>query len=533
MPYFPPAGGSGGGVAISAGLSAATSGTVVFSNSNNVSFGLNGATVTASAAGGGGVAVSAGTNSTSTGTVAFSNSNGVTFGMNTNGVVTGSVVTNYLTTAAQSNQVVNSINGSTGTFSFNAGSSLSSSRVGNAITWGLASNITTALQSTGNYLTTAMASNAGSNFVQATAGFFGTNASGTIGSNGISVSVAAPGGGGGTITAYANGNTGGQSSSTTFNVSSLPISGMGAVTVGYSAGNLIISGGTAAAAPVGISAGTSSASLSNIVFSNLNEVSFGLSGSTITASVNSYSTVGTATTVYPVGTANASVGTSPRWAAEDHVHAFQDVTESVFWRPNDLVTTVGAPINASASVVYCPIYHNLSASRFDLIGSVNVATAANNSTAGFLYSITAVAYTRNGNTLSSVSSIVTNNQMTWTNNATGSVTGAFFFSAPLAFAGPAGKYWFGLRLSTRATGLTGAATTSLGNTVSMMGVGSAVAGALSVREPGAGTANSNGWFVGMGMYSGTSNFSTIALSNLTQQGTNMNRANVAMRMLGV
>ena len=49
----------------------------------------------------------------------------------------------------------------------------------------------------GGYLTTAMASNRGTDFVQATAAFAGTNASGTIASNGISVSVAAPGGGAG------------------------------------------------------------------------------------------------------------------------------------------------------------------------------------------------------------------------------------------------------------------------------------------------------------------------------------------------
>lgn len=44
-----------------------------------------------------------------------------------------------------------------------------------------------------NALTTAMASNRGTDFVQATAAFAGTNASGTIASNGISISVAAPG----------------------------------------------------------------------------------------------------------------------------------------------------------------------------------------------------------------------------------------------------------------------------------------------------------------------------------------------------
>lgn len=62
---------------------------------------------------------------------------------------------NYLTTAAQSNQVVNSLNGSTGQVSLATGSSLSSSQNGSTITFGLASNITTALQSAGAYLTTA------------------------------------------------------------------------------------------------------------------------------------------------------------------------------------------------------------------------------------------------------------------------------------------------------------------------------------------------------------------------------------------
>jgi len=122
-----------------------SAGTVVFSNSNGVTFGLNGSTVTASVAAGGGggpTLQGSGTYTQSTGTVQFANSNGLTFGLSNNGVMTGSH----------------------------------------------------------NGLTTAMASNAGSNFVQATAAFNGTNASGTIASNGISISVAAPGGGGGGAT---------------------------------------------------------------------------------------------------------------------------------------------------------------------------------------------------------------------------------------------------------------------------------------------------------------------------------------------
>ena len=329
-----------------------------------------------------------------------------------------------------------------------------------------------------------------------------------------------------------------------------------------------------------MSAGTTSGNLGSVVFSNSNGVSFGLSGSTVTATVSTYSTIGTATTVAMVGSAN-SVGTAGRWAAEDHVHAglgaigistggstagttgsvqgtywlegsgvtlsqitsnngshtlrvaWADVTESVFWRPNDNLTTVGAPINGTASVIYCPFDHNLSASRFDLVGSVSVGTAANASSGGVLYSITAVAYTLNGGTLSSVASATTNNQWTWSSNATGSATGAFFLSAPLNVNMSADKYWMGVAVSTRATGLTGAATTSLGNTISMMGVGSAIHGVFSAHEPGANTASSIGWFYGMGLYSGTTNFATIGLSNLTQQGTAANRANVALRMVNI
>ena len=78
---------------ISAGTASVALGQVIFSNSNGVSFGLSGSTVTASAVGGGGgggAAISAGTQSTNGGTVVFSNSNSITFGMSNNSVVTAS-----------------------------------------------------------------------------------------------------------------------------------------------------------------------------------------------------------------------------------------------------------------------------------------------------------------------------------------------------------------------------------------------------------------------------------------------------------
>jgi hypothetical protein len=148
-----------GAVVLSAGTLAATSGTVVFSNSNGLAFGMSGNTVTGSY-----------TVPTQT-ALSFSNTNGVSFGVNA-GTVTASVQTNYLTTAMLSNAGSNFLNvGTTG--ATNASITLASN--------GLSVSV-------GNYLTTAMASNAGTKFLNVgTTG--GTNASVTLNSNGLSISV--------------------------------------------------------------------------------------------------------------------------------------------------------------------------------------------------------------------------------------------------------------------------------------------------------------------------------------------------------
>jgi len=103
--------GSFGIQSISAGASVASGPTLVFSNSNGVSFGASNNTITAQFSGGGGAAVSAGANSQSTGTVVFSNSNGVTFGLSNNGVLTASF------SNAQSTQPV-AASASNGSFAF-------------------------------------------------------------------------------------------------------------------------------------------------------------------------------------------------------------------------------------------------------------------------------------------------------------------------------------------------------------------------------------------------------------------------------
>ena len=211
--------------------------------------------------------IQAGANSVSSGTVSFADGGGVTFGMATNGIITGSVKTDYLTTAAQvshshafattttnGSQVVVGTSNSNGVtigvpayltttaaqsvqpVAYAAGGTTNNFSTlafanSNGLSWSTGTQgvfpsvavLTTAMVSaagsnflglnsalTANgvsatmnssgvslnfpaFLTTAMASNAGSNFAGLTTG--ATNASITVNSQGINVSVAAPGAG--------------------------------------------------------------------------------------------------------------------------------------------------------------------------------------------------------------------------------------------------------------------------------------------------------------------------------------------------
>ena len=87
------AGAAGGGLAISAGTQSTGGGTVVFSNSNGISFGLSNGTITATVTPGaaaGIAAIAGGTQTATSGTMSFANSNGFTFGMSGSNQITAS-----------------------------------------------------------------------------------------------------------------------------------------------------------------------------------------------------------------------------------------------------------------------------------------------------------------------------------------------------------------------------------------------------------------------------------------------------------
>lgn len=291
----PGGGGADGYNILAAGSQTAnTTGSVLFNNANGITFGMSNSSVitashngltTAMASNRGSdfvqaTAAFAGTNAT--GTIAsngisvsvnpqtafvFSNSNGVSFGTN-GSTVTATVATNYqsqgayLTTAAQSNQVVNSLNGSTGQISLNVGSSLSSSTNGSSITFGLASNITTALQSAGAYLTTARASN---DAVGLNTAFTAGPLAWTVNSSGISLNAGSAAG----TTSGFGGNL--ISGSMTHNTAGLNLS------LNHPAWlTTAMQSNAATISNIKVSAGTLSTNRSDLTFANSNGISFGL-----------------------------------------------------------------------------------------------------------------------------------------------------------------------------------------------------------------------------------------------------------------
>ena len=238
------AGGGGGGVgSISAVGGAATGPNVIFSNSNGVSFGVNGNTVTASVAAAGGAqtgisSLIAGQSQT-IGALSFSNASGVTFGI-LSGAVTGTLTAsvrtdyqssnaNYLT--SQSNQAFSAQGGSSAfqTLVFTNSNGVSFSNTNGSV-WASVAAQTVQTQASGNI--------AGSGFTSAGAQI---GLSGTLNSNGLSLSATVPSQTNQSAGIYASSQTFGQSSSSTHDARSLTVVGSGAVSVGWSNSSLLFS----------------------------------------------------------------------------------------------------------------------------------------------------------------------------------------------------------------------------------------------------------------------------------------------------
>lgn len=249
-------GGGGGSINFSAGTTSNNLDSVVFSNSNALSFGLNGSTITGS------YTVPTVTNSSWTvsdnatsGTVArlaFTNLNGVTLSLSTGAGGSHTIVGshNALTSQSTDYNAVTLGGNTAGTTTFHA--------TNNRTLWFNGGNNIT-LSGNGSTITI-------SAFNQ------------SVESQSIGMNTSTAGGVTGGTSGYASGA---QVKYDFFAGSNITMS----QSVNGASGSLSVFGPAAGAANINFSAGTTSNNLGSVVFSNSNGVSFGLNGSTITASV--------------------------------------------------------------------------------------------------------------------------------------------------------------------------------------------------------------------------------------------------------
>jgi hypothetical protein len=324
-----------GGLAVNAATTY-TSGTVVFSNANGVTFGTNGQTVTASVVGGGGViatAVYEVASAGSTGTVTrYAPEDHRHAGVAAMGVSnTGNTAGN--TASRQGTWVIAGTNGVTVSASSGAAGVHTvwlSANSGNTTT-GLLSAINVSGGATSNNLSAITFAN-GSGVTFGLTGSVMTASVATIPLIATSVNPVASAASTGTAVRYApedhrhagvgvlaaGSNTGNTAGNTATQVGSWVIAGTNGVTVSGSTGGAGVHtvwlsaggggglGGIAVNAAGTITAGT-------VVFSNSNNVTFGLNGSTITASITAAGGAGATMAMYqnlgPLNTISGALGT--------------------------------------------------------------------------------------------------------------------------------------------------------------------------------------------------------------------------------
>lgn len=251
---------------LSAGTTSNNLNAVTFSNSNNVSFGLNGSTVTASASYSQSTspgAIQAGTQTATSGTVIFSNSNNVSFGMSNSSVVTASA--SYSQSTAPGAIQAGTQTATSGTVVFSNS---------NGITFGMSgsSQVTASYNSALVYalgVSTDAQGNTGSNsgtfwFSEGAGNIQLSQVTSNNGSNTIALTVQAA-----ALADSAQTATSGTVEFSNSNNVSFGMAGSTRMTASYN---------------FNASAGTTSNNLNSLVFSNANGLVFGLNGSTITAS---------------------------------------------------------------------------------------------------------------------------------------------------------------------------------------------------------------------------------------------------------
>lgn len=528
------AAGDGGNFIAAGTRTAGTNSTVLFSNANGVTFGLdnvNGSVLTMDY----GSSRLAGTGYTSTTTAGAA----IVGTLNTAGLSLG--VPAYLTTARASTDAVGLATALTAGplawtvnsagISLNAGSAAgtTSGFAGNLISGSMTHN-TAGLNLSLNHpawLTTARASTdaVGLNTAQ-------TNVTWTVNSAGISLNA---GGYAGTATTFNGANISG---SITLNSNGLNLSLSGA------------GGGTTNQTGPNIAAGTQTGTSGTIVFSNSNNVTFGMSNSSVvTASFNPInigvtdsSALGTTGTLDGAGAqylffGNSGINVSQSLNGSSGSLSIGPTPRDSWVAPDMALSVLGAFGNGSYSIAYRDVYWPVTATRVDGIFNWQQATTANANTIGIAMTVLCGIYTRNASTLNTVSSASTQTTYTYASNSAGntqlSVAAYRPVSLPMNVSMTPGEYYFGYGISTNATSI-GTATTTAAQTISIVGVPQGSSAVPWTDEFTRVTNTSVGMFSGHGIYSAAvaSVVPAISLSAINQSGSYFHRANNALVFRG-
>jgi hypothetical protein len=202
------------------------------------------------------------------------------------------------------------------------------------------------------------------------------------------------------------------------------------------------------------------------------------------------------------------------------------------WPPGNL-TAVAAMGNGSFSINRVDLYQDLSATRVDVPFLVSIASSAAANTWGIAVTAFAAIYTKNGNTLSSLSSGSNSWSTTLASNTAGNTGLIAHAIRPMSvgfniLATP-GEYYVGFGISTN-TSSVGTATTALGNTWSIMGGPIYSSAVGQVGDFTAATATSTGLMGGQGIYSAAISTvpPTVSLSAINATGSYYARANMGI-----
>lgn len=288
---------------VSDAATSATVGRLAFTNSNGLTLSLSTSnngnhtvigsyTVPSTAGLISAINVSGGTTSNNLSKLTFADSNGISFGLN-GSTLTATVKTDYQSSNAnyltsQSNQAVSAANGSYAfqTLSFSNANGISfGTSAGSAVT----ASYTVPAAQTG--ISGVQVSN--TTYTSGTITFQNANgiSFGSSGANGISASYTVPTQTNQTVGGYFVGNTTGQSSSSTVDARSISIDGAGIVSAGWSNGSIRVS---ATQSNQAFSAGAASSTFQTLSFQDSNGVSFSNNAGAIRVS---HALIGTATAI--------------------------------------------------------------------------------------------------------------------------------------------------------------------------------------------------------------------------------------------